>query len=287
MNRLLACVVLVAFPCVVSGTWQPEKKTPDKTEPQEKKPTGIPIPAGDRGEKTDDAAAFLAAFAENFKLAKSFTYKTKVTNLNGSETAAEVSMDRADAGGWKFKAKGDTKASKTVAKGRPFEVSFDGADVKSVRDSEKQIGELSAPDTKDEIRAFFIKERANSPIIWELLEETPFEFAKKETVKLEPEVEIDGEKCAVIRITVKDDKPASADNADYAGGVYTFRAKDKTLVKVERYRPSKKADEKPVRSIEMTDATLNESGSGTDYSIDTPKGYTVKPEPKKLNKPKK
>jgi|GEM_PF-5676532 len=281
MNRLLACAFLLAIPGLVSGAWQPEKKAPEST------PTGIPIPAGDRGDKPDDAAALLAAFAENFKLAKSFSYKATVTNLNGAQTSAEVSMDKADAGGWKFMAKGETKASKTVAKGRPFEVSFDGADVKSVRESEKQVGELSAPDTKDEIRSFFIKERANSPIVWELLEETPFEFAKKETVKLEPEVEIGGEKCDVIRITVKEDRPATADNADYTGGVYTIRRKDKTLLKVERYKPSKKADEKPVRTIELADAKMDESGSGTDYAIDTPRGFTVKPEPKKLNKPKR
>lgn len=287
MNRLLACVVLLAIPGLVNGSSQPEKKAPEKADPQEKKPTGIPIPVREGGEKTDSAASFLAEFAENFKLAKSFSYKAKVSNITGAETAADVSMDRADAGGWKFKAQGDTKASKTVAKGRPFEVSFDGADVKSVRESEKQIGELSAPDSKDEIRAFFIKERANSPIIWELLEETPFEFAKKETVKLEPEVEIDGEKCNVIRITIKDDRPATADNADYASGVYTFRKKDKTLVKVERYKPSKKADDKPVRTIELTQAKMDDSASGTDYSIDTPKGFTVKPEPKKLTRPKK
>lgn len=291
MIRLLACMMLVAAPVFAQD--KPEKKDPKK-EPEKKQPEKTPgkkdsDPGKKDADEKVDPAKFLTDFANNFKLVKSFTYKVAVTNLIGSETNAEVAYDRADAGGWKFMAKGDTKTSKGQAKGVPFHVSYDGADARSVRENDRQIGELSAPETKEEIRNFFVKERANSPIIWELLEETPFDFASKATLKLESEVEIDEQKCVVIRITIKDDKPETTDVADFKGGIYTFRKKDLTLVKVERFRstPNPKPTDKPMRTITLSDAKLSETASGTDYAIETPKGYTVRPEPKSINKPKK
>lgn len=292
MIRLLACMVLVAAPAFAQD--KPEKKEPEKKIPDKKQPEKTPGKKDSEPGKKDadekvDPAKFLTDFASNFKLARSLTYKATVTNLVGSETTAEVALDRADAGGWKFMAKGETKSNKSQAKGAPFNVSYDGADARSVRESDRQIGELSAPETKEEIRNFFVKERANAPIVWELLEETPFDFASKATLKLEPEVEIDEKKCIVIRITIKDDKPETTDSADFKGGIYTFNKKDLTLLKVERFRPtpSPKPTDKPMRTIVLSDVKLSESGSGTDYAIETPKGYTVRPEPKSINKPKK
>lgn len=232
-----------------------------------------------------DAKAALDAAVRAMTAAKWISYSAKVEGLGlPGEFTAKVVLERADAGGWKISLKGQQK-NKSSGKGRPIEVAFDGAKARSLRDLDKQVGELSDPADVEETMLFFAKEKAAAPIAWETLGDKPLDFMASAPLSLEPAVDVEGEKCNVLRVTPKDAKPAG-EGADAFSGLYYFSAKDGLLRRIDRLRPNAKPGDKPVRTVTFTEVAVSEEPKGGDFVIQTPKGYTVKAETgKKALKP--
>lgn len=224
-----------------------------------------------------DAKAVLAAAATAMADAKWISYQAKVegVGMNGDYTAA-VTLERAEAGGWKIAVKGELKG-KSSSKGKPIEVAFDGAAIRSIRESERQVGQLTDPADLDETMLFFAKERAASPVAWESLGEQAFAFGDKADLKLEEAADIDGQKCQAVRVTIKDAKPAG-EGVDAFGGLYTFSAKDHMLRKIERFRPNAKPGDKAMRTVTFDKVELSDAPKGGAFALAVPKGFTVKTE---------
>ncbi len=241
-----------------------------------------PAPAPGSGGKpaaapVTDGKSALAAAAKAMADAKWISYQAKVegVGMNGDYTAT-VTLERAEAGGWKVAVKGELKG-KSSSKGRPFEVAFDGASVRSIRESEKQVGQLTDPADLNEMMLFFAKERAASPVAWETLGEKAFTFSDTADLKLEEAADIDGQKCHAVRVTIKDAKPAG-EGVDALGGLYTFSAKDHMLRKIERFRPNAKPGDKAMRTVTFDKVEASETPKGGTFALSVPKGYTVKTE---------
>jgi len=248
--------------------------------PGEFKLPPAPAPgAGDKkaAEPVTDGKSALAAAAKAMADAKWISYQAKVEGVGMSgDYTAMVTLERAEAGGWKVAVKGELKG-KSSNKGKPFEVAFDGASIRSIRESEKQVGQLTDPADLDETMLFFAKERAASPVAWETLGEKAFAFGDTADLKLEEAADIDGQKCHAVRVTIKDAKPAG-EGADAFGGLYTFSAKDHMLRKVERFRPTAKPGDKAMRTVTFEKVEASESPKGGAFVLAVPKGYTVKTE---------
>lgn len=280
-KRAMICLVGVALAASaglpVAWAQNSDKPSTFSLPDADKKPANAVVPS--------DGKAALDAAAKAMTDAKWISYQAKVegVGMNGDYTAT-VTQERAEAGGWKVAVKGELKG-KSSTKGRPIEVAFDGATARSIRESDKQVGELTDPADVEEMMLFFARERAAAPIAWESLGEKPFSFPDSAEIKLEPAADIDGEKMYAVRVTIKDAKPAG-EGADAFGGVYTFALKDNLLRKIERFRPNAKATDKAMRTVTLTNVETSESPKGGAFVLSVPKGFTVKTQAgKKAMKP--
>ncbi|MEK6704084.1 MAG: TlpA disulfide reductase family protein [Planctomycetota bacterium] len=245
-------------------------------------------PASGKAVSDPAAQAILKQAFDAMKVTKFWKYNAVVEGPQSGaagEYKAEVILERADAGGWKALVDADVKLSKSeTAKPKKIVVAYDGASARSIRDTDKQVGELSDPADLGEVMAFFAKERAATPIVWELLADKPLD-EKGLIVKAETSVEVDSVLCDVLLVEFKGEKAKDLDPVDAAGGRYFIGQKDHMLRKVERLRPNAKAGDKPVKTVTLTGIEFAEQPRGANFAVQVPKGYTVKPEARKA-KPK-
>ena len=281
MRATLTCLILATtagLPMALAQNAPPTATPPvPGVQPAEKKIPDAPAPGKKDAVTVTDGKSALAAAADAMTNAKWVSYQAKVegVGMSGDYTAA-VTLERAEAGGWKIAVKGELKG-KSSSKGKPIEVAYDGAAIRSIRESDKQVGQLTDPADLDETMLFFAKERAASPVAWESLGEKPFAFGEKADLKLEEAADIDGEKCHAVRVTIKDSKPAG-EGVDAFGGLYTFSTKDHMLRKIERFRPSAKAGDKPMRTVTFDKVEVADAPKGGAFVLAVPKEYTVKTE---------
>jgi thiol-disulfide isomerase/thioredoxin len=215
-------------------------------------------------------------------------YDAKVEGVGiTGEYTAKVTLEQAEAGGWKISVEGELKG-KGSTKGRPIRVAYDGAAIRSIRTLDKEVGQLTDPADVEETMLFFAKERAAGPIAWESItppDGVPFAFADKAEVTLEPAAEVGGEMCNIVRIVAKDAKPAG-EGADAFGGVYAFSAKDGVVRRIERFRPNAKPGDKPLRTVTFTNVETSATVKGGEFALQIPSGFRVKTEAgKKAIKP--
>ncbi len=247
------------------------------------------VPAAAKSASDPAAEALLRAAFDAMKVTKFWKYSAIVEGTqSGSATGeykADVILERADAGGWKVLVEAEVKLSKSeTAKPKKIVVAYDGASARSIRDTDKQVGELTDPADLAEVMGFFAKERAASPVVWELLADKSLD-EKGLVVKSETAQEVEGVLCDVLLAEFKGEKAKDLDPIDAAGGRYYIGQKDHMLRKVERMRANSKPGDKPVKTVTMTGTEFAEQPKGANFAIQVPKGYTVKPEAKK-SKPK-
>ncbi|XVJ58551.1 MAG: TlpA family protein disulfide reductase [Tepidisphaera sp.] len=259
--------VALAASAGLSTAWAQDAGKPIELTRPADKPKELVMPT--------DGKAALAAAAKAMTDAKWISYQAKVEGVGMSgDYTATVTTERAEAGGWKVAVKGELKG-KSSTKGRPFEVAFDGASIRSIRESDKQVGELTDPADVEEMMLFFAKERAAAPVTWETLGDKPFAFPDSADIKLETVPDVEGEKFYAVRVTIKDAKPAG-EGADAFGGLYTFALKDNMLRKIERFRPNAKATDKPMRTVTFSKVEVAAEPKGGAFVLSVPKGFTVK-----------
>jgi thiol-disulfide isomerase/thioredoxin len=248
---------LVLLPILAGGSLafgQDQPKTSFPDDPTVKKD------AAPKSAVASDAKAALASAVRAMAAARWIGYTAKVEGVGmPGELTAQVTLERADAGGWKIALKGE-QLSKASKKGRPIEVAFDGATIRSLRDLDKTVGQLSNPADLDEMMVFFAKEKAD-----------------KSAVTLEAAAEVNGEKCNVVRVASKDAKPAG-EGLDAPAGLYYFSVKDGLLRRIERLKPNAKPGDKPVRTVTFSEVSASADAKGGDFVIQVPKNYTVKTE---------
>jgi thiol-disulfide isomerase/thioredoxin len=292
---------VLAVPAVVlsalSGTaWAQPKDAPTETKPADPAPAKPTEPTKDEKKPKKGRAPKLAKDAKEALDQARFAmqdwawiqYDVKVEGVGISgEYTAKVTLEQAEAGGWKISVDGELKA-KGSTKGRPIRVAYDGAAIRSIRSIDKEVGQLTDPADVEETMLFFAKERAAAAVAWEAItppDGVPFAFADKAEVTLEPSAEAAGETCNIVRIVAKDAKPAG-EGADAFGGVYAFSAKDGLIRRIERFKPNAKPTDKPLRTVTFTNVESSATVKGGEFALSIPSGYRVKTEAgKKALKP--
>lgn len=253
-----------------------------------------PATAADKG----DATAILAAARKALTELKAVSYTVKLNGaMNNVDSGGEVTLVKADAGGWKVAAKGENTANnihrkkegkdETTSKGTepakptPFEVTFDGATGHSIVQNDKTVFQSSIKDETG-LRNFFASQKAGWVVAWEMIAPTPFALSTNSVATLEGTEDVGGVTCNKIKITTK--APAAKGSVIAHGGAvttYFFGAQDSFLRRVDR---AIGADAEGGRSSEMvqssavfTNVKFDSSATGANFSPAVPDGFIVKP----------
>jgi thiol-disulfide isomerase/thioredoxin len=270
------------------------------------RPKADPAPAGaPQAAKQGDPQAVIDAFRRAIADRRAISYKIRVSAEGaGAESlptyTAAVTQAKAEAGGWRVHAKGESAGrapAKPAAPAAPaaaptapdapaaapaepapgkFEIGFDGVVVRSVREKEKAVVERSIND-KEELSTFFGTQAARPAVVWEMLDEEPLKDAagavhegNRKWVK---------EDCAVIFVPSTD--PAAA--AAGAGTRWFFAAADGLPRRIERIstisEPNAPAGSKPrtqTRAAVLSDVRVDEKVTPATYALAVPDGYRVR-----------
>lgn len=245
-----------------------------------------------------DATAIIAAARKAVTDLKAVSYTVKMSGaMSNVESGGEVTLVKADAGGWKVAAKGENTANsihrkkdgkdETTTKGTepanatPFEVTFDGATGHSIVESDKTVFQSSI---KDEIglRNFFASQKAGWVVAWEMIAPAPFAFSANSVATLEGTEDVGGVTCNKIKITTK--APTAKGSVIAHGGAvttYYFGAQDNFLRRVDR---AIGADAEGGRTSEMvqssavfTNVKFDTSAVSANFAPGVPDGFIVKP----------
>jgi len=215
--------------------------------------------------KGEDASKLLEKARAALSKVNALSYEGSVVGgggLNAPEVKAQVSMAKADAGGWKVYAKGTSGTT-------PFEVAYDGVQAKSVREADKAVYEKTPKDHADLI-VLFSGQQAKHPVAWELIEESPLPATG--TPVLEGEATVDGEACDVVRVPGKADAKEGAPDADYGYSVAIAR-RDSLPRRIER-RVGIAGTQS--RVLTLSKFKVNGESVGAPYSLSVPDGYAVR-----------
>ena len=253
-----------------------------------------PATATDKG----DATAILTAARKAVTDLKAVSFSVKLNGaMNNVDSTGEVTLVKADAGGWKLAAKGTNTANnihrkkdgkdETTTKGNepakatPFEVTFDGATGHSIVENDKTVFQSSIKDETG-LRNFFASQKAGWVVAWEMISPTPFAISTNSVATLDGTEEVGGVSCNKIKITTK--APAAKGSVIAHGGAvttYFFGAQDNFLRRVDR---AIGADAEGGRTSEMvqssavfTNVKFDTSAAGANFSPAVPDGFIVKP----------
>lgn len=218
-----------------------------------------------------EAARVLDLAREKVKGIRALSYTA--TMGEGEEAVrAEVSLVRADAGGWKVAAKGESP----VAGGgkTSFQVGHDGVTARSLRDSEQTVVELS-PRAETDLFRFFNMQNARWPIVWELLEEKPYEFAAR-SISLAGTANVEGVLCDIVVVTEPeiDGKPRAGSPVVR----YYFGAEDRLPRRVERTVALAGGGEPPEPGsvVTFSGIRLDREARAGQFVLAIPDGYKVR-----------
>jgi len=275
----LAACVLLLVPGAASA--QSGKSAPlTKIRPA---PTAQPEP---RPGDPVDAGAILAAAAKALADLKAFSYLGDSIDTGESGAAAytaEFAAARADAGGWKVYIKGEARSGTDGKTMTPFELAYDGATAKAIREKEKVVVERDLV-SMDELAVFFSGQSARHPVAWEMLAENA--FAKAGNATHEGTVEVAGVMCDIVLMggpeaAKADAKPAAGkpmDSVTDAGTRFYIAKVDHLPRKIERLRTTESGGAKVTRARVLTMGEFAADSKATlkAFSLNVPDGYRVR-----------
>lgn len=223
---------------------------------------------------TIDPKPILEAAREALAKIQSFSYDAELLNVGPNTDklptyTAHVVADRADAGGWRLYAKGDGGGEKDRT---TFEIGFDGATARSIRDKEQTVIERSLDDV-NETATFFGTQNARPVVAFEILDEKPL-TKNADRARAETQQDVDGELCNVIfiptSINAPLDKPA-------AGTRYFLSTTDNLPRKIERLMEPDKADApQQARVLTLRAVTVDANVAIPNFALAIPDGYRVR-----------
>jgi peroxiredoxin len=195
------------------------------------------------------------------------SYDAVVTGGGGLEAPgvkAQVSMAKAEAGGWRVYTKGTSGTN-------AFEVAFDGVQARSIKEGDKVVYEKSPKDPADttELMVFFSGQTAKHPVAWELIAKEPL---KATASTIEGEETVAGEACQVVKIPAPAVVNEGAADADFGSTVYISK-RDHLPRRIAR-RVSATGEQ--VRILTLENFKINGESTGAPYSLQVPDGYAVK-----------
>ncbi len=160
-------------------------------------PANQPVRPGVR----KDAKAVLNEARAAIGAVQALSYEAKVTGAPGAPTyEAVVSAKRAEVGGWLLYTKGTATA--TAAAGgeagaaRAFEIGYDAANARSVREDERVVYEKTVLEWED-LETFLGTQGARPVVAWEVMGEVVLEKGADKAV-FEGQETIGGEVCDVV-----------------------------------------------------------------------------------------
>jgi len=223
---------------------------------------------------------------------------------------ANITMARAEAGGWKLYITGTAGAPD--AKDAPaFEIGYDGVIARSLREKDKVVVEKAATDMT-ELAVFFSSQSAKHPVAWELLDDNP--FAGSANAIYEGTGDVAGVPCDIIMIpsapppaTKVGDGEANPNAAESMSGVRVYLATDDHLPRrIDRIRAGGPAAGAPgddavaggdggdggggkatrfVRTLILSDIKTDADVAGAPFALSVPDGFRVStPQTKPLAK---
>lgn len=221
-------------------------------------------------ERGGDATKLLEQARTALSGVHAMSYRAEVAGEGGLEVPpvkADVSMAKADAGGWKLYTKGSAGSGAATA---PFEVAYDGAEAHSLRESDKVVYQKSPAD-EAELQVFFSGQNAKHPIAWELVGETPLAAPNGSTYQGVQTIR--GAECDVVAVAGKAEAVGET-------GYRVYLAKSDHLPRrIDRMVGGASAAGGPgtqARSLTMMDVKINGESNGAAYSMAIPDGYAVK-----------
>jgi thiol-disulfide isomerase/thioredoxin len=222
--------------------------------------TTAPAPKPDATKILQDARAALAKV-------DALSYDAVVTGsggLDAPEVRAQVSMAKAEAGGWRVYTKGTSGTN-------AFEVAFDGVQARSVKEADKVVFEKSPKDPADttELMVFFSGQSAKHPIAWELIAKEPL---KAVTSTIEGEATVAGEACHIVNIPAPAVVNEGAADADF-GSTLLISKRDHLPRRIAR---KVSATGEQLRILTLENFKTNSDSIGAAYSLQVPDGYAVK-----------
>lgn len=212
--------------------------------------------------------------------------------------SAEFSVQRVEAGGWAIHVKGsfivrpgdgkggaDGKDVVSPADGssRDFEIGYDSATARSMREAEKTIVELSTTDPND-LRLFFMTQDAGLSVPWELIDASPLPTPAGSTVTFDGTALVGVTTCDVLTVQSPAEGPLTASTR------YFLAPTDHLPRKIDRIRRITLATAKPgagandkggdaattVQSLTLTDLKRDEPLPGSMFVVSVPDGFMVK-----------
>lgn len=300
MNHKLAIAcILAATGCLAVSTsvgMQPAAGPASKE--KAKAPTSM-APQGDA-----KALALLDAARKAIIETKALSFKVTLAGSGSATSTANISLARAQVGGWKVTAKGENlmppshskpppgkkevkdgvgieKPANDALKATPFDLAFDGVNARSIRTTEKEVIEGAIKDDAG-LQNFFASQRAGGILPWEMLAKEPFQLASTTTVSIDGTIEVGGVKCNVLKVETKA-PPAKGGVRSHGGAIvkYAFGEQDNLLRSVERtVAPVTGApgDAKaPGMTLTLTELRTDGAAVLGVFSPSIPDGFVVKP----------
>lgn len=287
---IAGCVVSLA----VGSAWAQSGKKPVPATTPAATPAAVPQPnkpaaPAQAASSSADAKAILANAAKAVAELKAFSYlgdsiETGEGESGAAAYTAEVSAARADVGGWKIYTKGEARSGKDAKTTTPFELAYDGATAKSIREKDKTVIERDL-DSMDELAVFFSGQAAKHHIAWEIINDNAFTKGV-ENATHEGTTQVAGEECDIVLIggvsaAANDAKPEGDKPTDTVvdGGTRVFIAKSDHLPrKIERLRIIGSGETKVTRArvLTMGEFHKNESATLKAFSLNVPDGYRVR-----------
>ncbi|CAG1010175.1 Thiol-disulfide oxidoreductase ResA [Phycisphaerales bacterium] len=248
-----------------------------KDDPSKSKPPTIaaapkPQPKPAEPIKKDPAQVMQEARDAATKV-RAIGYSAAVTRAGSDQAVLKgnVAAVRAEAGGWLLHLKGSSeRADKPAAApadsgsfgANPFEIGYDGANARSIREEDKVVFEKVILEWEDLLD--FLQDQNTRPLVaWEIMSEKPLEAATGAT--FEGQETIGGELCDIILV------PHAAPQADAParGTRYSFAVSDRLPRRIVRSE-----GENPV--LTMSEFVTNSDVPGAVYALPTPNGFRIR-----------
>ena len=262
-------------------------------------PKATEAPAEKQMAEKGDGTAIIESARKAMKDLKAVSYSIKLNGaMNNVDSTGEVTLVKADAGGWKVSAKGENRANalhtkkdveKTPAtkpteptKATPFEVAYDGATGHSIVEADKTVFQTSIKDETG-LRNFFASQKAGWVVPWEMAAAQPFALSANSVATHEGTADVGGVNCNIVKITTK--TPASKGTTVMAHGgavtTYYFGAQDNVLRRVDRAiggeTDTGRSGELVQSSVVLTNMKFDSSAAGANFAPGVPDGFIVKP----------
>ena len=242
-----------------------------------------------------DATGVLEAARKAASQLKAVSYNATMNGaLNNVSSAAQVTLVRADAGGWKIWSKGENRANPMTHAGKgeeksnidnatpiAFEVSYDGATGHSVSETAKTVYQSSI---KDELtlRNFFASQRATWTVPWDMTGENPFTFSGNSVATLHGTTDVGGVTCNVVKVSSKSQATKGSVVA-HGGSVvtYYFGVQDNIVRRVDRAigadGDNGRNTEMTQSSVTFTDMKFDSAANGASFTPAIPDGFVILP----------